>query len=194
MYKIGFTENDPQLRANQLRKTGVIGRFKVEFFIKIKQYREMEKHIHSLLDKYRVEADREFFKIDISIIKFIFDLIEGKINGNKIEDDIKKITEINSSLSTKLNTEVLEELNEDKHLSLTKPNTDVLKELDDIVGAFSGLIEPILKYSKYGCFIKPCVKYFNVVFEKIAGKILNDGEKAYFIKKFDTLSGKKNII
>jgi len=194
MYKIGFTENDPQFRAHQLRKTGVVGRFKVEFFIKITQYKEMEKHIHSILDKYRVDADREFFKIDISAIKFIFDLIEGKINGNKIEEEVKKITEIKPSLPTKPKTEVLEKLNENKQLSPIKPNTEVSEELkktkkqlmpavfielDNIFIGFSGLK-------------KPYMKHLNVIFaKKIAGKIINDDEKTYFIKKFDTLSGKE---
>jgi len=201
MYKIGFTENDPQLRANQLRKTGVVGRFKVEFFIKIKQYREMEKHIHSLLDKYRVEADREFFKIDISIIKFIFDLIEGKISkNNKIENEVKiSDNEIKQLSPTKPKTEVLEKLNENKQLSLTKPKTEVLeklnenkqlsltkytpsKVLDDIYDDLIGLY----------CINKPYIKHFNVIFEyQIYGKIMNNIEKTYFIKKFDVLSGKE---
>ena len=203
MYKIGFTENEPQLRANQLRKTGVVGRFKVEFFIKIKQYREMEKHIHSLLDKYRVEADREFFKIDISIIKFIFDLIEGKISkNNKIENEVKiSDNEIKQLSPTKPKTEVLEKLNENKQLSptKTKPKKEALeklnknKQLSPIKNTPSKVLDEIYDdlIGLYG-INKPYIKHFNVIFEtQISSKIMNNIEKTYFIKKFDVLSGKE---
>jgi hypothetical protein len=77
-YKIGFTKNDPLARMVQLNTTGLLYPFKLEFAKQVKNYQEKEKKLHNIFDKYRVNKNREFFKIELKEIKQLFDLIDGK--------------------------------------------------------------------------------------------------------------------
>jgi hypothetical protein len=64
LYKVGWTEGDAEVRAEQLFTTGVPTPFHVERRWKLNNARGFEKHIHSLLDEYRNNPRREFFVID----------------------------------------------------------------------------------------------------------------------------------
>ena len=79
MYKIGFTKNNPYMRARQLNTTGVPTPFKVEMAKRVCNYRDKEIKIHKFLAKYRVNNNREFFNIALSEIKNIFDLMDGRM-------------------------------------------------------------------------------------------------------------------
>jgi hypothetical protein len=91
--KCGFTLGDVYERAKQLYTTGVPLPFKIEISKKIKNPREKEKHVHTLLEKYydRINFRREFFKVDVADVLDIFNLIDGeymdlnKIVSNEIE-------------------------------------------------------------------------------------------------------------
>ena len=63
-YKVGYTKNDPYIRMSQLNTTGTPIPFKLEFAKQVKNYQEKEKKLHNVLDKYRVNQNREFFKLD----------------------------------------------------------------------------------------------------------------------------------
>ena len=78
VYKIGCTKLDPKVRAAQLSGTSHYIDFKVEFAIEVNDHEKMEKSIHTLLSKFRVNPKREFFKIDIGKIKAMFDLVGGE--------------------------------------------------------------------------------------------------------------------
>jgi hypothetical protein len=67
-YKIGFTTNHPECRAKQMG-TGHITDFVVEWFKKIKSPSKVESRIHKILDKYRVENNKEFFEASLSTLK-----------------------------------------------------------------------------------------------------------------------------
>ncbi len=66
LLKIGFTKGDVNLRARQLRTTGVPRPFKVEAKIHAKYAHGTEAKIHRALDRYRESPDREFFRMDTS--------------------------------------------------------------------------------------------------------------------------------
>jgi len=97
IYKIGFTQSEPEIRKSQLQTTGVPTPFKLEFAKKVNKYQEKEKTIHKILSEYRVNEKREFFKISLQKIKDLFDLVDGEtyketvenpqINDNKILDN-----------------------------------------------------------------------------------------------------------
>jgi len=78
IYKIGFTKNDPLIRISQLNTTGLLYPFKLEFAKQVKNYQDKEKKLHLIFDKYRVNKNREFFKIELKEIKQLFDLIDGE--------------------------------------------------------------------------------------------------------------------
>jgi hypothetical protein len=68
IFKIGYTYNDPSLRANQLFKTGVPTEFEVAYSIKCLNGMRIERASHECLKQYRIRNDREFFKVDLETI------------------------------------------------------------------------------------------------------------------------------
>lgn len=59
--KIGITTGNVEARLNQLYTTGVPFRFRVIKTVETKNYAELEKALHNLLDPYRINRSREFF-------------------------------------------------------------------------------------------------------------------------------------
>jgi hypothetical protein len=80
IYKIGFTQKNPNVRKEQLYTTGVLCEFKLEFAKKVNKHKEKEKCLHNILSSRgcRVNDKREFFKEDLNEIKKLFDQIEGE--------------------------------------------------------------------------------------------------------------------
>ena len=79
LYKVGWTERNPEERARELSGTGVPSPYKVIFSIITKLDMKIEKDIHKKLDQYRYRKDKEFFKTDIGIIKSVItETIESK--------------------------------------------------------------------------------------------------------------------
>ena len=78
LYKIGLTQKlTPDGRAKQLRGTGQIGKWQVEFAKKVRDCRKTEKVLHATFKKYHV--DKEMFKVkDIDEIRKEFDLLQGE--------------------------------------------------------------------------------------------------------------------
>lgn len=77
VYKIGCTRNTPHGRAKQLSGTGHYINFKVEFAKFVSDHEEIESLLHTLFIKYRVNKNREFFKVSLEKINDIFDMLEG---------------------------------------------------------------------------------------------------------------------
>jgi hypothetical protein len=70
LLKIGYTYNDPQIRASQISKsTGVPEKFKVLFYGRCFNGMRVEKAVHDLLKKYRINNSKEFFKISLEEAK-----------------------------------------------------------------------------------------------------------------------------
>lgn len=77
VYKVGKTSRDPKKRALELSRTGHYINFKVEFAKLVDSYHDVEKALHHTLDEFRINKNREFFKIPLCDIKKEFDLVTG---------------------------------------------------------------------------------------------------------------------
>ena len=81
VYKIGVTSKQtPAERLKQLNSaTGLLHPHKIEFSKKVINCKEKENQIHTFLSKIgkRVNPKREFFECELSIIKKLFELIDG---------------------------------------------------------------------------------------------------------------------
>ena len=70
--KIGFTDQTPEIRAEQLsRSTGVPLPFKVEWAFHCYNAEQLEKEVHRYLDGQRIAGNREFFDLSIDEAKEI---------------------------------------------------------------------------------------------------------------------------
>jgi hypothetical protein len=63
VFKIGWTREHPIIRANDLHTSGVPTPFVVESVIITTEGGKLEKQLHAHLKQYRIENNREFFKI-----------------------------------------------------------------------------------------------------------------------------------
>ena len=92
LYKVGFTRRESvEIRMDELyRGSGVPTPFHLvsKRWVDIKK----EKLIHKVLDDYRVNPNREFFRCNVSIIETLFDLMEEK-NLKKVDKKRTKLQE-----------------------------------------------------------------------------------------------------
>jgi len=61
--KIGYSDRDPLIRLEELNTTGVPTPFIFEFTALVYEPKNVEKLIHGELSNYRVNPDREFFRL-----------------------------------------------------------------------------------------------------------------------------------
>jgi hypothetical protein len=79
MLKIGYTNSDPDKRANQIStSTGVPVPFKVEFAFNCFDGYLLESDIHKELKAYRVNNGREFFRVDLEEAKKVVEELGRK--------------------------------------------------------------------------------------------------------------------
>lgn len=71
MLKIGYTTNEVEFRAKQLRSTGVPTPFNIIYVHKCFNAERMEKLIHKKLESKRVNNEREFFYVYLEEVKQI---------------------------------------------------------------------------------------------------------------------------
>ena len=65
-YKIGYTKNEPEVRAKQIStSTGVALPYKVEFAFQCFNGEALEHEVHRKLEYCRVNQNREFFDITL---------------------------------------------------------------------------------------------------------------------------------
>jgi hypothetical protein len=77
LYKLGFSEN-PYRRMDDLFTTGVPMMFECIYVKSVKSMKEAEAFLFTELEKYRFNLNREFFKLDVELIKEAFDKIQGE--------------------------------------------------------------------------------------------------------------------
>ncbi len=66
MLKIGYTKNEPEVRAKQISaSTGVALPYKVEWAFQCFNGEQLEQEVHRELETYRVNQQREFFDIPL---------------------------------------------------------------------------------------------------------------------------------
>jgi hypothetical protein len=107
IYKVGVTMRDPldRLKEANCSETWKIPTFKIEFAKKVIHSKDKEKKLHRLLEiiMERVHPKREFFRGKLENIREIFDLLDGEMwsetiednNGNNGNDDNKNQNKIN---------------------------------------------------------------------------------------------------
>lgn len=79
--KIGSTMKDPRIRADELTGTGVPFPYKVNYKVKTKNCEILEKKVHEILEKKRVNLEREFFNCSVDeAIKVINNVVEENKN------------------------------------------------------------------------------------------------------------------
>ena len=67
MLKIGYTKNEPEVRAKQISAaTGVALPYKVEWAFQCFNGEQLEQEVHAELASYRVNQNREFFDIPLA--------------------------------------------------------------------------------------------------------------------------------
>ena len=67
MLKIGYTKNEPEIRAKQISAaTGVALPYKVEWAFQCFNGEQLEHEVHAELATYRVNQNREFFDIPLA--------------------------------------------------------------------------------------------------------------------------------
>ena len=79
LYKIGYTNMEtPQLRLDRLYKTGLPSPFVLKFAKKVKHSHGKEQIIHKILEKCRLNDNREFFTVNQEEVRNLFNLIDGE--------------------------------------------------------------------------------------------------------------------
>ena len=95
MLKIGMT-NHPVDRADGLFTTGVPTPFTIEFAKLVKEPKKKEKFLHSHIETVcgeRVNGQREFFIVDLNLVRSLFDVLDGEWWEPSISDE--KSTQLN---------------------------------------------------------------------------------------------------
>jgi len=98
MCKIGRAK-DVNERLECLNGTNIPFRFKCVFECKVRNYIKVEKAIHKILDKYRVQKDREFFYVEPWQVIPLLELLQieaateniSKNRRNNPKFDLKKM-------------------------------------------------------------------------------------------------------
>jgi hypothetical protein len=121
MLKIGWTREHPNIRANDLHTSGIPTPFIVEFVIITPEGSKVEKLIHNYIKTYRVNSNREFFKISKDELT--------KILVNELMLELTQITEISAPINRKNSNN--KKVNEIKLLY-----EQVKKEADEFFGKF----------------------------------------------------------
>lgn len=80
IYKIGLTSKETIERAKQLSNTSIPDDFSVMREWAVKDCYLAEKRIHKLLETYRVDPRREFFKLDMREANDVIDSVVADIN------------------------------------------------------------------------------------------------------------------
>ena len=100
--KIGWTKNNPIIRIKTLSNpTGVPGAFNIEYIIKTHcgMGYNLEQQIHKYLKKYRINKQREFFRIDKE------DLVNILVNELNLEIIYVSINNTEETNTEETNTE-----------------------------------------------------------------------------------------
>jgi hypothetical protein len=81
LYKIGCTETadkTPEDRAEELSTTGIPHAFEIEYKCLVSEPYKKERIVHELLEPYRENQRREFFRCDLTTVIKLFELMDNK--------------------------------------------------------------------------------------------------------------------
>jgi len=81
LVKIGYTKNDPGKRAKQINAaTGVALDFNVEWAYACYNGFDLEQEVHNYLDSFRVNKNREFFRMSVEEAKAVVERLGKRYN------------------------------------------------------------------------------------------------------------------
>jgi len=84
LVKIGYTKDDPNLRVKQLNaSTGVAVDFTLEWAFGCYNAIELEQEVHKHLASFRLNTNREFFKISVDKAKTAIKMLGKRYNSEK---------------------------------------------------------------------------------------------------------------
>ena len=146
IYKIGCTTKTVQERSNELsRSTSIPLPFIEEMSFFVFDVDEAEKKMHEELKQYRVNKDREFFRVDTNTIKKASKCLFSDYNRH-----IRKIAK---------NVQFTGEYYyEDKYLSMLEPNFESLKEESFNFECFTDIFKKEDSYYYAICYAKICTE------------------------------------
>lgn len=133
--KCGGTKRDPQTRCKELFNTSLPVECRVEYYIKVNNWRESEKEIHDKIIElgFKRFKGREWFECSPNDIKLIFDNYPKKkqiINSTNINNNMQNSDYKIKSLLVEKDSEIEKMKNEfDKEkLKLLQENTKLIQE------------------------------------------------------------------
>ncbi len=90
--KVGMTERTPEIRLNEANSSDTWRPptpYKLEFAKKVLNPKQKETTLHNLLTQYtlRINPKREFFLVSTEEVKAFFDLIDGDLWVQEIEEE-----------------------------------------------------------------------------------------------------------
>ncbi len=110
LLKIGFTNDEIiDYRITDLWTTGVPEPFKLEAYTRVNNPNEVERQIHKIVDEYRLNKDREFFRISFDKLLEIlneklpdidwtleetYDLIRKEKDGSWFDEFIEEVNRL----------------------------------------------------------------------------------------------------
>jgi len=81
LVKIGYTKNDPSKRAKQINAaTGVAMDFNVEWAYPCYNGLDLEQEVHRYLESFRLNKNREFFKMTVEEAKSVVERLGKRYN------------------------------------------------------------------------------------------------------------------
>lgn len=137
LLKIGWTREHPSIRASNMYSTEIPTPFIVEFVIITKEGSKLKRIIHEYIKHYRVNSNREFFKIskdklkEILINELNLDIIDNlsniPINNIKKNNIIFEILNLYNNLEKNVN-QFLDKLKQNKtELRLDENNNKIIR-------------------------------------------------------------------
>jgi ribosomal protein L37AE/L43A len=144
--KIGWTKNNPIIRIKTLSNpTGVPGAFNIEYIIKTRcgMGYNLEQQIHKYLKKYRINKQREFFRIDkedlvnILVNELNLEIIYVSTNNTEENNTEENNTEKNNTEEKikfsceKCNYKSSRKYNYNRHLLKCKPTNNAHCDIKD---------------------------------------------------------------
>jgi hypothetical protein len=108
IFKIGMTERNPCERLKEANTPDTWRpptQYKIELFKKVNNLKQNETRIHSFFSNYRINPKREFFRVSIEKIKYIFGAIEDYVvNEVKTQENPNQNSEVKTQQPNKTQT------------------------------------------------------------------------------------------
>jgi hypothetical protein len=149
--KVGMTERTPEDRVKELFTTSLPFPFNIEFAKRIKDPKMTEAKIHNILENVseRINSRREFFRVSPSIVRMLFDLVDGEMWVTPDKEIIDNDNSIDNSNSNNIN-----------NIEVQKYNTTSHKNKQFVIKKSRSKQEYIVSKAKKSKLItQQCVKY-----------------------------------